>query len=97
MFGTVKLTKNADIDKYKYSGYVIGFDRRVIFSFATGAFGSNVIIFVVDMNSSVHVDSRNFYSWLRPYTRIRWYNIDCRKKYSINLTESRKKKLKFAS
>ena len=71
LFGTVKLIKNAHIDKYKYSGYVIGFDRRVFFSFATGACGSNVIIFVVGMNSSVHVDNRNFYSWLRPYTRIR--------------------------
>ena len=28
LFGTVKLTKNADIDKYKYSGYGIGFDSR---------------------------------------------------------------------
>ena len=28
LFGTVTLTKNADIDKYKYSGYGIGFDRR---------------------------------------------------------------------
>ena len=24
LFGTVKLTKNADIDKYSYSGYSIG-------------------------------------------------------------------------
>ena len=27
------LTKNDDIDKYKYSGYGIGFDRRSSFSF----------------------------------------------------------------
>ena len=26
LFGAVSLTKNADIDKYKYSGYGIGFD-----------------------------------------------------------------------
>ena len=31
LFGTVTLTKNADIDKYKYSGCGIGFDR--IFNF----------------------------------------------------------------
>ena len=29
LFGAVRLIKNADIDKYKYSGYGIGFDRRV--------------------------------------------------------------------
>ena len=28
LFGAVKLTKNADIDKYEYSGYGIGFDRK---------------------------------------------------------------------
>ena len=33
LFGAVKLTKNADIDKYKYSGYGIGFDGRGIFQF----------------------------------------------------------------
>ena len=28
LFGKVSLTKNNDIDKYKYSGYGIGFDRK---------------------------------------------------------------------
>ena len=28
LFGSVNLTKNADLDKYKYSGYSIGFDSR---------------------------------------------------------------------
>ena len=32
-FGAVKLTKNADIYKYGYSGYGIGFDRRESFHF----------------------------------------------------------------
>ena len=31
LFRAAKLTKNADIDKYGYSGYGIGFDRRGIF------------------------------------------------------------------
>ena len=30
----VSLTKNADIDRYKYSGYGIGFDRHGKFSFS---------------------------------------------------------------
>ena len=33
LFGAVTLTKNADIEKYGYSGYGIGFDRRSSFSF----------------------------------------------------------------
>ena len=53
MFGAVKLTKNSNIDKYKYSGYGIGIDRRGEFSFGDG-FGQNVITFEADMGSSVH-------------------------------------------
>ena len=33
VFGAVTLTKNADIEKYGYSGYGTGFDRRGRFSF----------------------------------------------------------------
>ena len=33
LFDAVTLTKNADIEKYGYSGYGIGFDRRGSFSF----------------------------------------------------------------
>ena len=39
------LTKNADIDKYGYSGYGIGFDRKSGFSFPGGGFGQNVLIY----------------------------------------------------
>ena len=42
LIGAVTLTKNADIDKYKYSGYGIRFDRRSSFSFPGGGFGQNV-------------------------------------------------------
>ena len=56
-FGAVKLVKNTDIDKYKYSGYGIGFNRRGTFSVAK-RFGNNVIIFGAHMCSSVHVDNK---------------------------------------
>ena len=36
LFGAVKLTKTADIDKYKYSGYGIGFDSRGRFLHPSG-------------------------------------------------------------
>ena len=39
----VTLTKNVDIDKYKYSGYGIGFDRHDEFNFGTRGFGKNCI------------------------------------------------------
>ena len=58
LFGAVTLTKNADIEKYGYSGYGIGFDRRSSFSFPGGGFGQNVLIFGVDTSSSAHIDNK---------------------------------------
>ena len=58
LFGAVSLTKNADVNKYKYSGYGIAFDRTSSFSFPGGGNGQNVIIFGVDMNSSIHIDNK---------------------------------------
>ena len=61
LFGSVKLTKNADPDKYKYAGYSIGFDSRSEFLFTDENYGKNVIIFGADMISSVHVDNKEKY------------------------------------
>ena len=47
LFGTVKLTKNADSDKYKYSCYGNG-----------SKFGKNVIIFASNLSWLVHVDNK---------------------------------------
>ena len=58
LFGAVTLTKNANIDKYGYSGYGIGFDRRGEFSFSGGGYGQNVIIFGVGMSSSIQIDNK---------------------------------------
>ena len=33
LFGSVKLNRNADLDKYKYTDYSIGFDSRSEFLF----------------------------------------------------------------
>ena len=58
LFGAVTLTKNADIEKYRYSGYGIGFERRSSFSFPSGRFGQNVLIFGADMSFSAHIDNK---------------------------------------
>ena len=82
LFCAVKLTKNADVDKYKYFGYGTGFDGKGVFSNPTSSFGNNAIIFGVDISSSVHIDNkknRHFNSWKRSNTRIRRAFINCRK------------------
>ena len=58
LFGVVTLKKNADIYKYGYSGYGLGFDRRSSFSLPGGGFGRNILIFGADMSSSAHADNK---------------------------------------
>ena len=54
LFGAVKLTKNTDTDKYKYSGYSIGFDSTGSFTHPSGGYDKKFIIFGADMSSSAH-------------------------------------------
>ena len=58
LFGAVSLSKNVNVNKYRYSGYGIVFDRTSSFSFPGGGDGQNVIIFGAYMNSSIHVDNK---------------------------------------
>ena len=80
LFGAVTLTKQVNIDKYEYSGYGIGFDRKGSFSFSGGGYGQNVIIFGVDMSSSIHIDNkkRHINTRKRSNARARKY-FNCRK------------------
>ena len=73
LFGAVTLTKNADIEKYRYSGYGIGFNRRSSFSFPGGGFGQNVTIngltgyvydFSVDYNTVTVDDIKDIHNYL---------------------------------
>ena len=80
LFGAVTLTKNADIDRYGYSRYGMGFNRRGSFSFPGGGFGKNILIFGVNMSFSHtliikkrHISLRN-----RSNRRIRTYT-NCKK------------------
>ena len=62
LFGAVTLTKNADIDKYGYSVYGIGFDRRGCFSFPGGGYGRNILIFGEDIFSA-HINNKKKTYW----------------------------------
>ena len=87
------MTKNADIDKYKYSGYGIGFDRKGEFSFSNG-FGRNCIIFGADMSSSSHANNKksNILVIGKDFVQgINGTTIYAEKLYSINFTENNKK------
>ena len=98
MFGAVTLTKNADIEKYKYSGYGIGFDRRSSFSFTGGGFGQNVLIFGADMSTSIHIENKkkDILVLVRGPTQGLESTLTAEKMYSINFTVTKKKLFKFA-
>ena len=57
LFGFLKLTKNTDPGKFRYSRHGIAFDPRSEFLFPHESMGKNVIIFGADMSSSVHIDN----------------------------------------
>ena len=93
LFGAVTLTKNADIDKYGYSGYGIGFDRRGSFSFPGGGSGQNVLIFGVDMSFSAHIDNKKKDILVVGIgtTQGLEHTQTAEKMYSINFTTTKKK------
>ena len=93
LFGAATLTKNADIEKYEYSGYGIGFDRRGSFSFPNGGFDENVIIFGVDMSSSIHIDNKKKDILVLGRGPIQGLEstLTAEKMYSINFTVTKKK------
>ena len=89
LFGAVSLTKNADVNKYEYSGYGIGFNRTSSFSFPGGGNCQNVIIFGVDMNSSVHVDNKGKNILILgkdPMQGLGEHSLTAEKMYSINFS-----------
>ena len=76
LFGAVSLTKNADIDRYGYHGYGIGFDRHGSFSFPGTGLGQNVVIFGLDMSSSTKTDNwKKYILILRKGPTCKGYNI----------------------
>ena len=93
LFGVVTLTKTADIHKYGYSGYGIGFDRRGSFPFPGGGFGQDVLIFEVDMSFSAHIDNTKkdiLVLGIGPTQRLK-HTLTAEKMYSINFTVTKKK------
>ena len=93
LFGAVTLTKNADIEKYGYSGFGIGFDRRSSFSFPGGGFGQNVLSFGVDMSSSAHIDKKkkDILVLQKGPPQGLEHILTAEKMYSINFTVTNKK------
>ena len=94
LLGAVKLTKKADIDKYWYYGYGIGFGRKGSFSFPGGGFGQNVIIFGVDMSPSIHVDNKKkgiLIIGKGPTQGLSQHSLTDEKMYSFNFALTRNK------
>ena len=87
------MNKNADINKYKYSGYGIGFDRHGSFSFPGTGLGRNVITFGVDMSSSTKIDNRKKDILIlgKGPTQGLEHTLSKEKMYSINFTVTGKK------
>ena len=95
MFAALKLTKNPDFDKDKYSGYVIGFDACGSFSLSNGSgFCKTLVISDSDMSSSGHVDNREkdiVIFGKCPSQGLDNTTTTAEKEYAINFSEQQKK------
>ena len=94
LFGVVKLTKNADTDRYKYSGYGIRFDSQSAFSLPDVSIGKILIIFGPDIRSYVHIDNKGKYILTlgeEPMQGLNYAILTAEAKYSINFTQSNRK------
>ena len=87
------MTKNADIDKYKYSGYGIGFDRHRFFSHSSSRTGRNAIIFGVYVSSPTKTDNtkKDILILGKGPTQGLEHTLSAEKMYSINFTVTKKK------
>ena len=89
-----KLTKNADLDKYNYTGSAIEFDSRSEFAFTGESYGKNVVIFGADMRSFVLVDNKgkDILILVEGLTQgLDDATLTAEAKYPINLTQSGKR------
>ena len=90
-YRAVKLTKHVDVDKYKYSGYGIGFDMKGSCSIGD-EIGRKVIIFGVDMSSSPRIDNKKYISVLsKGPTQGLEHTLTAEKLYSVNFTKENTK------
>ena len=93
LFGVVKVTSNSDLNKYKYSGYDIGFDALGNYTQPSRGYVTNIIIFGADMSNSVHATNktRRILILGRDFIQGLGGTIFTEKMYSINFTENNKK------
>ena len=94
LFGSVKLTKNANLEKHKYSGCDVTFDSRSEFLFTDGSYGKKVLIFGADMSSSVHVDNKGKDILILCEGQTQGLDdttLTAKAKYLINFTQSGKR------
>ena len=94
LFGSAKLTMNADLDRYKYSCYGVGFDLHTEFSLPEGSMGRNFIIYGADLCSSVQIDNRGkdiLVLGEGPTKALDDKTLTAKAKYPINFAQSGKR------
>ena len=93
LFGAVKLTINADEDKYSYSEYGIGSDCCLLFSLQNDL-GRNVVVFGVDNSWFALIDNKEKHilvCGVDPTQRLNDTSITAETKYFINFSRSWRK------
>ena len=85
LFGAVRLTENADVDKYRYNGYHVNINASSFLSLSNrSSFGKNVINSGIDNCSLFHVDKKKNHILIFGKDKLE-------AKYSVNFTAEQMK------
>ena len=90
LLGALRLTKNTDIEKCKYSEYGIRFDGGGFYSHLSGGTGKNAIIFRVDISLATMIDNKGKDILILgegPTQGLGEHSLSAEKMYSINFTK----------
>ena len=94
LFVPVKLTENANPNKYVYTDYNTEFGMRSEFLLSDSNTGKNVIILGADVSSSVHINNKGkdiLILGKRPMQGLDETTITAEAKYLINFTQLQKR------
>ena len=95
LFGSIKITKNADTSKYEYKGYGICFDEGDTINIGNITNGRNVLIFGVHENSITHANNKanNIFVMGDGFVQVLMIRLCMRKKYIAKILLNQTKSL----
>ena len=88
LFGSVKITKSSNINKYVYNVYGLAFYSKNVFKYSDGSFRNNAIIFGVNGSENVLVLGKGI-------VKINNKTVNATKMYETNISRTKVKRVLY--